>query len=177
MWDERALYLLCQVTDDHHYQHAVKPDWLTVDDGVLLGINLDPHNATAVGNQSVESDVLYRWHELFFTMYNDKGLREPQAWRLASYDGRFAPIGRLAADQVAYAFTRSGTISYYEVAIPWQALGWERAPTADQSIGVAVAIIDADMLNGERKESALGLFDGVLKVRNPAHYGWGILKR
>ncbi len=168
---------MCSVTDDQHYQHAVLPRWLTVDDGVLLAINLDPHNATAIGNQSIESDVLCRWSELFFTMYNDKGMQQPQAWRLASYDGRFAPVGMLAQQQMAYGFTRQGNTSCYEAAIPWSMLGWHKTPDGSQPIGVAVAIIDADMSDGQRKESVLGLFDGVLDKRNPAHYGWGVLQQ
>lgn len=177
-WDAKALYIACDVTDDTHWQRIMELG-LSADDGVKVGINLDPQNASVKGSENVESGVLRRWHEFCVGARFD-GKPWLRAGRAASYDPRFAPTGSYSQAELAHSVVRAGTHTHYEMAIPWSLLNREKPPVQGDTIGLALAVGDRDVDPGNEGDtwenySALGLFGGVHNGRDIAKYGWVVL--
>lgn len=177
-WDEGGLYLACEVMDDTHWQR-VGDLALDLDDGLKLGINIDPENAAAKGSQNVESGVMRRWHDFTFGMRQDKN---PwiRAGRSASYDTRFAPTGELGQAELSHAIVRDGGVTRYEAAIPWALLNREKEPVAGDAVGVALVVGDRDIDPGNEGDtwqnySVMGLFNGLHLARDFTGYGWAVL--
>ncbi len=173
-WNQHALFVACEVTDDQHCQGASQLNFLSDEDSLLLAVNLDPLHATVAGGERVEGGVLRRWQELVFALSetDPKGAR---AGRVGSYDLRFAPCGDLEQKGVSQAIVRDGTTTTYEIALPWELLGDQNFPDTGDAVGFALLVRDLDVVAGDRRSQIAPLFGGVLPPRDVSRYGWVLL--
>ncbi|WP_226022565.1 sugar-binding protein [Halomicrobium salinisoli] len=124
LWDERALYVLVDVTDDDAWTDSAR-SWN--DDSVE--VYLDPDNS----------------REDEYDGENDRQLIVPRGW------GRILSGSNSAGDTEAIEFAQTETDEGYrvELAVPWDALGVD--PTLDHLMSMDVHVIE-DHDGGKRDE-------------------------
>lgn len=165
-WNEKALCLAYEVTDDVFYQPNTEFQiWKA--DCVQLGVNLDPLKAEATtGNQLMDTGSKRRCSEINFAL-TPKG---PQTYRSISFSQAQYPIAEISLEKLPLAVVAKDGKIYYEAAIPWSELGMTAAPHAGDLISLASTINDADD-EKQLDPTALGIFKGIAPVKNPDEFG------
>lgn len=147
-WDDAALHLLVEVTDDTH-RNERQDGSLWDGDSIQLGIARDPGRE---GADYAEISV-------------GLGKAGPQAWIHRNFAG--CPTG---PGSFPVSVRREGTITTYDVAIPWKLLGIKQAKAGDW-LGLGLVVNEDD--GGGR--GWLGWHAGIATDKNPALYGQIVL--
>jgi hypothetical protein len=133
-WDDRVLHLRVEVTDDRHCQSQAAGEAWQQDSVQLL---LEPRPLVEPARR-LEFDVDL---PAGFAAGAGAGAK-PRVF------GRRAPgVEALPAEAVAgiaVDVQRSGQQTIYTVAVPWAALGLDKAPAAGTEVGLAIVINDDD---------------------------------
>ncbi len=165
-WDEKALYLSVDVTDDVFLQDNTGFDtWRG--DCLQLGFDLDAGKAvTTTGNLVADIAGRHRSSEI------DLALTKlgPEAYRTSSYDGNALKVGQLTPQELKVAVVHRDGKLYYEASIPWITLGRGDAPKPGERIGVALTANDMDTPK-QTDPKAVGLFGGIAAVKDITQYG------
>ena len=100
-------------------------------------------------------------------------------WRWIAHDPKLG--SQTSDDRVRTEFTRNGDKSVYEIAIPFVALGLDRAPEPDTSFGFALLVNDTDEKPfapagkeakiGSGVRHGVGLFGGINDNKDFRKYG------
>jgi hypothetical protein len=127
-WDDTALYLVVDVTDDTHAQKQ-KPGqgWNQDNVQVLIEAPKDGPNPVRL--------------ELDLELPSGDG-EKPRLFARLTPGEREAP--RETTEGVRYGVARSGRHTTYELAIPWARLGMDAKPPVGQALGLAVVVNDDD---------------------------------
>ncbi len=147
-WDDGALHLLVEVTDETH-RNERQDGSLWDGDSIQLGIARDPG---CEGADYAEISV-------------GLGKAGPQAWIHRNFAG--CPTG---PGSFPVAVRREGTTTIYDVAIPWKLLGIKQAKVGDW-LGLGLVVNEDD--GGGR--GWLGWHAGIATDKNPALYGQIVL--
>ncbi len=158
MWDAESLHLAVMVTDDVHLQ-TFSGTAVWRQDSVQVGI--DPLPGAGADYNPLVGAFGKSIYEYGLALTN----AGPQAWRWLSGDPEAYPQ-EVAATQVRLGVRRDGTVTTYEAAIPWPAVG-VAAAAAGQTVGLALAVNDDD----GRGRNAILWFDGITNDKDPSRYG------
>jgi hypothetical protein len=173
-WDERALYVRAEVTDDTFRQNYQGADtWK--EDALQLAFNLDPRKEESrTGNLLADDASRQRKCELAVALT----AAGPEIFRHITFDAQRFPLGLLPAGEVTARIRRDEgeKTTTYVLAIPWKTLGGDQAPRAGESIGLAVAVNDSDSA-AQKDPSALGLFGGIIPNKDSRKFGQLLLGR
>ncbi|HEY3378351.1 MAG TPA: sugar-binding protein [Armatimonadota bacterium] len=169
-WDEKALYVACEVKDDTFLQ-PYTGFLIWKGDGLQLAFDLDPQKVEETsGNLLLDAGSKHRTSEINVALTKDG----PFAIRGGSFDTVKFPLDPLPATKFPLAIVqRDGKVSY-EMAIPWTTLGAIAAPKSGDAIGVALTVNDLD----EKKQldpSAIGIFGGIADGKDWRKFGTMLL--
>jgi hypothetical protein len=148
-WDERALYVLVEVTDDQHVQSHHGPDvWQSDNVQLAFDSGLEAWKAREAGqaaeyaeiglSRTDTGDEVYRW-----------------LWKEGPAPG------------VAIKSSREGNRTTYEAVIPWPELN-AAAPKPGALSGFALIVNEDD---GEGRDGWLQLYDGIGFGKDPRKFG------
>ncbi len=155
-WDEAALYLRVEVTDNVFMQEQTN-DRIWLDDGLQCGFCLEPWKEfEATADAFADSFRRPKQTEINFALTPEgpaayRGMMIPQNDKL--------PCGRLTDQDLKLKIVRQGEVTIYEAAFPWKTLGLDQAPAAGEQIAVTVAVNDRDSRQ-QSDPSALSLYNG-----------------
>ncbi len=160
-YSDRGLYLRVQVRDDNHQQEAT-PEKMWSQDAIQIGLDIDidkPWNANEFHG--------LKGHRVFeYGVGGNPG--NVMTWRWISYL-QDLPSGQ-SEPRLKTSIERSGGVTTYNIFFPWEILGARTAPKAGSSIGIALAVSDAD--TGEaNKRRGLTLFSGIVDKKDPEEFG------
>lgn len=156
-WDDQALHIAVDVTDDAFYQSRTDDEtWR----GDCLQIAFDP-----TSRQAKEGSADHRHSELNVAL-TPAGV---QIYRSLSFDVTKLPHGLIPADQISAAVQRRDGGIVYELSIPWATIG-ATAPKAGDALGIAMTVNDSDATD-QNDPSALGLFGGITPSKDAARLG------
>ena len=169
-WDEHALYVACEVSDDVFYQPFTGfLTWRA--DSIQMAFDLDRGKTfETTGNTLADTSVQRRACEITLALTPEG----PQAFRATTFNPDQFPVGLIPADKMPLTITKNEKGLVYEVAIPWTTLGATSPPLAGNVIGIAATINDADD-DKQLDPTALGVFGGIFPTKNPAQFGSLIL--
>jgi len=172
-WDDNALYLAVDVTDDVFCQEFTGFDtWR----GDCLQIGIDVDNGKQVlntGNEAADKAAQHHWSELTLALTHNG----PEVYCTGCYDtSRF---GSMPLSDIPLAVVRNEALkkTYYEAKIPWRMLGKTDTPKAGDHIGVALSVNDRDDRKGVDSNGkfmdvkAVGLFGGMNGHKEMSDYG------
>lgn len=155
-WDNNALYLAVDTTDDQFYQANTGFDTWN-GDGIQLGIDLDiDKKVVKSGNDLNDAGNRHRYEG--FTLALTKA--GPQVFRTDSYDPTLFKEDLVSASDLPLAVKRVGDHTVYEAAIPWRTLGKSDPPHSGERVGVALSVNDVDSAS-QPEPKAVGLFGGI----------------
>ncbi len=166
-WDENALYLAAEVTDDVFFQKET--GFLTwKGDCLQLGIDLDPDRAGKSSGNLLADAGSRRQSEIDLTLTTNG----PEICRTITFDHDKFPIELLTGKQGRLAVVERDGKLIYETAIAWKSLGATRPMKLYDRIGFALTVNDMD--NDAPKQldpKALGMFGGISGSKDPDKYG------
>ena len=168
-WDDHALYLAAEVTEDVFFQpHTGFDTWKG--DCLQVGLDLDPGKAAAEsGNQFADLGTRHRAIELDLALTPNG----PEAFRTLTYAPDKLPVRLLTPAELPLAVRRVTGGLVYEAAIPWSVLGAAAAPA--DGVGLAVAI--NHMRDDKQLDPmALGLFGGIYPAKDAGKFGRLVLE-
>jgi len=165
-WDDHALYLFVDATDDVFYQENTGFDTWN-GDCVQLGIDIDNGKAILnTGNELEDQKSQHRWSE--FTLALTKN--GPEVYRTGSYNTDLFKVAQVPLSAISLSVIRSNNHTIYEAAIPWRMLGKNDAPTSGERLGVALSVNDIDSAS-QLEPKAVGLFGGMNGHKDMNDYG------
>lgn len=160
-YSDRGLYLRVQVRDDHHVQTAAA-EQMWSQDAIQIGIDLDIDKPW-----SANEFFGLKGHRVFeYGVGGNPG--NEMTWRWISYLPEL-PSGQ-SEPRLQVQIDRTGDITTYNIFFPWEILGADAAPKAGSSIGIALAVSDADPERMQERR-ALRLFNGILDSKDPERFG------
>jgi hypothetical protein len=138
-WDDQALYLAAEVTDDVYFQDQT--GFLTwMGDCIQMDIDLDPRkDDRRTGNDLADKGNRHRFSEINLAL-TSKG---PEAYRTVTFDEQKFPLTLLTAKDLPLVVRHNGNRLIYEAAIPWKTLGGD-GPPKDGLLGFAMSVNDRD---------------------------------
>ena len=161
-WDESALYMGAEVTDEAFVQdHTGFMSWLG--DCIQVGIDLDPDQARRSSGNLLAEAGSRRHSEIDLALTPDG----PQAYRTLTFDPSTHPI-QLLTSRLAVV-KQTGKL-VYEAAIPWETLGARKPVRLHDRIGIALAVNDLDDPK-QPDPTALGMFGGIAWSKDPDRFG------
>jgi len=163
-WDDKALYLAVDATDDVFLQERTG-FWTWRGDSLQIGIDVDNgRQIVSTGNLVEDNASRHRWSEITLALTKTG----PEVYRTGSYDN--SKVGPVSLAELPLAVVRTGVHTLYEAAIPWRTLGKNDVPKVGDRIGVALGVNDMD----DPKQTdikAIGLFGGMLGHKEIGDYG------
>ncbi len=159
-WDDQALYLGIQVEDDVFHQTRTDGT-IWQQDGVQIAFDTHP-----------ELDALYEPLASVFTkkvsqLSVAKTPNGVLVWRDRTHNEGELPTGKVAGT-IAAEIDREGTVTRYQIAIPWKEIGLD-GPRRGKALGIAVLVNDSDGPGTPRK--GLELFSGIMNDKSHTLYG------
>ncbi|MDR3707439.1 MAG: sugar-binding protein [Capsulimonadaceae bacterium] len=165
-WDEKALYLAVDATDDVFCQQKTGFDTWN-GDCLQIGIDVDSgKNQVVTGNDVADKAAQHRWSEFTMALTTNG----PEVFRTGSYDIDRFKVAQASLSDIPLAVVRRGSHTMYEAAIPWPMLGKTEPPKLGDRIGVALSVNDRDDPK-ETDVKAVGLFGGMNGHKQMADYG------
>lgn len=160
-YSDEGLWLRVRVRDDHH-ETAASAENMWSRDAIQLGIDLDIDKPW-----SANEFYGLKGHRVFeYGVGGQPG--EEMTWRWISYLPEL-PAGQ-PEPRLDVAIDRDGDVTTYEILLPWDILGAQAAPAPGGSIGIALAVSDADPARLKERR-ALRLFNGILDSKDPERFG------
>ena len=159
-WDADCLYFAFEVTDDIHVNPS-RDD--LVWNGDMIQIELMPN-----GPAEKSSDPTVR--QFAFACDNEGPFMFQ--WNMSAVDGASLGNGVQKSCRIACARGANGNVTY-EAAVPWKALQLE-PPKANSRFGYSFVVSDNDKKD---MKGWLQLTPGIFGEKNPAEFGWLILRQ
>lgn len=157
----QGLHLRVVVRDDHHVQNA-SAEQMWSQDAIQIGIDMDIDKPW-----SANEFFGLKGHRVFeYGVGGNPG--KEMTWRWISYLPEL-PTGE-GDSRIGLKIDRTGDITTYDIFFPWVTLGADKAPEAGTSIGISLAVSDADP-DRMSERRALRLFNGILDSKDPERFG------
>ncbi|MDR3710968.1 MAG: sugar-binding protein [Capsulimonadaceae bacterium] len=165
-WDDNALYLAVDETDDVFCQEQTGFDTWN-GDCVQIGVDIDSgKKVIRSGNDFADKGSGHRWSEITLALTKNG----TEAYRTGSYDISLFKVAPIPLSKIPCAIVRQGVHTLYETAIPWRMLGKIDKPRIGDRIGVALSVNDRDDPR-EKNIKAIGLFGGIVGHKQVDDYG------
>jgi hypothetical protein len=169
-WDENALYLAVEVSDDAYEQRHVG-NMVWQGDCLQFGFNADHGRSFELsGNGLADAALQLRATEMALALTREG----PQAYRHMTFNPEKLATRQLTPQEVPLAVVWKDGKLTYEATVPWLQLGYDNAPREGDVLGISLSLNDSD----EPKQpdpSALGIFSlkkvadfGMLLLSAPA---------